>query len=110
MIAISKYGYGIPFNRLENLQAILGFPLSASTQWDKVEIGADKIYRVFEQLKIEGAQGHLLFNDDTTIKILELMKENEQDQKVRKGMFTTGIVSIQNHHKIARFYRSQSCR
>jgi hypothetical protein len=108
MIAISKYGYGIPFNRLENLQAILGFPLSASTQWDKVEIGADKIYRVFEQLKIEGAQGHLLFNDDTTIKILELMKENEQDQKVRKGMFTTGIVSIKNHHKIALFFTGRN--
>lgn len=33
MIALLKYGSGLPFNRLEQLQASLGVPLPASTQW-----------------------------------------------------------------------------
>ncbi len=37
MIALLKYGTGMPFNRLERLQAGLGIPLPASTQWDVVK-------------------------------------------------------------------------
>ncbi|MCP4589924.1 MAG: IS66 family transposase, partial [bacterium] len=36
MIALLKYGSGLPFNRLEGLQGSLGIPLPASTQWDIV--------------------------------------------------------------------------
>src|SRR5262249_10535049 len=36
MIALLKYGSGLPFNRLEGLQGHLGVPLPASTQWDIV--------------------------------------------------------------------------
>ena len=36
MIAVLKYGSGMPFNRAEKLQASLGIPLPASTQWDIV--------------------------------------------------------------------------
>ncbi|MGB2820956.1 MAG: IS66 family transposase, partial [Phycisphaerae bacterium] len=34
MMALLKYGSGLPFNRLEGLQGSLGIPLPASTQWD----------------------------------------------------------------------------
>src|SRR3982074_70086 len=34
MIALLKYGTGVPFKRLERLQGQLGMPLSAATQWD----------------------------------------------------------------------------
>jgi transposase len=40
MIALLKYGSGIPFNRLEALQESLGIPLPASTQWDIIEKNA----------------------------------------------------------------------
>ena len=36
MIALLKYGTGLPFNRFEGLQGNLGIPLPASTQWDIV--------------------------------------------------------------------------
>ena len=36
MIALLKYGSGMPFNRAEKLQEGLGIPLPASTQWDIV--------------------------------------------------------------------------
>jgi len=40
MIALLKYGTGMPFNRSQNLQESLGIPLPASTQWDIVEARA----------------------------------------------------------------------
>ncbi len=49
------------------------------------------------------AQGEIFHNDDTTIKILSLFKENKNDSPARKGMFTTGIVSIVDGRKIVLF-------
>src|SRR2546429_9874521 len=37
MIALLKYGSGLPFNRLERLQGNLGIPLPAATQWEIVK-------------------------------------------------------------------------
>lgn len=102
MIALLKYGSGLPFNRLEQLQASLGVPLPSSTQWDIVESIADKIHPAFTQLQFEAAQGQVVYNDDTIMKILELMKENENAR--RKGMFSSGILSTVNEGKIALFF------
>jgi len=105
MIALLKYGSGMPFNRIEQLQASLGVPLAASTQWEIVEQVADRIFPVYLEYNYQAAQGDLVHNDDTTTKILELMKENnEQDSSARKGIFTTGIVSITKDGQIALFY------
>ncbi len=41
MIAQLKYGSGVPFHRLEQLEAQLGIPLPAATQWEMAEEGAD---------------------------------------------------------------------
>ena len=96
MIANMKYGSGFPWYRMEKLQENLGIPLSASTQWDIVEKVADRIRPVFEELKKQAAQGEVIHNDDTIMKVLELMnppgKQSEQDQKKtgRSGVFTTG--------------------
>src|SRR5207253_8112559 len=37
MIALLKYGSGVPFYRLAGLEKNLGIPLPASTQWEIVE-------------------------------------------------------------------------
>jgi len=105
MIALLKYGSGMPFNRIEQLQASLGVPLAASTQWEVVEQVADRIFPVYLEHNYQAAQGHVVHNDDTTMKILELMKENnEQGSSERKGIFTTGIVSTTKNGPIALFY------
>jgi len=105
MIALLKYGSGMPFNRIEQLQACLGVPLAASTQWEVVEQVADRIFPVYLEHNYQAAQGHVVHNDDTTMKILELMKENdEQLSSERKGIFTTGIVSTTQNGQIALFY------
>jgi len=119
MIALLKYGSGMPFNRLEGLQRNLGIPLPASTQWEIVHAKARQIEPVFEELIRQAADGEVVFNDDTTIKILELMGERGRPEvsgeeaaegsqecsakKERTGTFTSGIISTREGHKIALF-------
>jgi len=73
MIALLKYGSGLPFHRLEGLQETLGIPLPASTQWDIVNAVAGTVEPAFNELIRQAAQGEVLHNDDTTVKILEFM-------------------------------------
>jgi len=117
MIALLKYGSGFPFYRLEGLQNSLGIPLPASTQWEIVEQIADKVYPAYEELIRQAAQGEVLHNDDTTVKILALMKGAPDQQSAdtgakgtdksdpaRSGVFTSGIVSVKEGRKIAVFF------
>ena len=94
MIALAKYGSGMPFFRLEGLQASLQVPLPAATQWEIVEEVARKVKPAWEALLTVAAQGTVLHNDDTSMTVLSLKKENEQpDAPERKGVFTSGIVA-----------------
>jgi transposase len=105
MMALLKYGAGMPFYRLEKLQQNLGIPTPSSTQFDQVEKGADKIYPAYKELERRAAQGQIVYNDDTPNKILELIKENKtKTEKERTGIFTTGIVSTSDDRKIAIFH------
>ena len=112
MIALLKYGAGTPFYRLEHLQGSLGIPLPASTQWEIVSEVAEVVEPVFLEFIRQAAQGKVLHNDDTTAKILALMKEakanNRQadsaEEPERKGVYTSGIISVGEEHKIALFF------
>ena len=119
MIGLLKYGSGMPFNRLEGLQGDLGIPLPASTQWDIIRAKAEKIAPAFEELIRQAAQGEVLHNDDTTVKILEFMGARakkqvlaedaaedaaEKETSDRRGMFTSGVVSTKEGRKIALFF------
>ena len=75
MIGLLKYGSGLPFNRLQGLQGDLEIPLPTSTQWDVVSTFAPLLNPAFEDLMREAAQGTILYNDDSTVKILTLMGE-----------------------------------
>jgi transposase len=121
MIALLKYGNGMPFNRGEHLQENLGIPLPASTQWDIVEAQAERAEPVFAELVRQAAQGDVVYNDDTAVKILELMGERarqaalaentatdpedatEEPGPDRTGLFTSGIVATAEGHKIVLF-------
>lgn len=118
MIALLKYGNGMPFHRMDGLQENLGIPLPASTQWDIVHVKAERIEPAFEELARQAADGDVVHNDDTNIKILELMDKRarqaalteastddsaKQKPSERSGMFTTGIVSTREGRRIALF-------
>jgi len=108
MVALLKYGGGLPFNRLEKLQDSIGVPLPASTQWEIVETTADKIHPVYSELIRQAAQGELLYNDDTTMKILSNLKEFEPDDETSgKGSFTTGVLAVRDERRMALFFTGQ---
>ena len=111
MIGLLKYGAGFPFNRLEKLEGNLGIPLPAATQWDLVKDACGKLEPVFDELIDQAAQGEVLHNDDTPMKILELMAENqEQTEKAlkRTGLFTSGIISKCGEQLIALFFTGRN--
>ena len=102
MIGLLKYGSGFPWYRLEGLEASLGTPLPASTQWEVVEEAAEVIRPAFDELIRQAAQGEVFYNDDTSMKILALARasprrvegeEEASSARERTGLFTSGIVS-----------------
>lgn len=106
MVALLKYGSGLPFHRLERLQESVGIPLPASTQWDIVRDTAGRIEPAYQELIRQAAQGEVLYNDDTSMTILTLMKESASDEQNsdRTGIFTSGIVSTREGRRIALFF------
>jgi hypothetical protein len=112
MIGLLKYGSGLPFNRLAGLQGHLDIPLPASTQWDIVKAVEGELAPAFAELIRQAAQGDVLHNDDTTVKILALMgtpPEARADQTgdvadERTGLFTSGVVALRDGHHVALFF------
>src|SRR4030095_1490956 len=104
MIAQLKYGSGVPFHRLEQLEAHLGIPMPAATQWDIVEEAAELIKPAGDELIRQAAQGEVLHNDDTSMRVLKL-KRPEGDE--RTGVFTSGIVSTGECRRIALFFNGR---
>jgi transposase len=105
VLVLGRYYLGVPLYRLEGYQAMVGVPVSDATQWDQIERVADCVYPVFEQLKTLAAQGEVIYQDDTHVRILSLMAENRQAQAEetpaeRTGMYTTGLVVQQGEHTI----------
>jgi len=110
MIGQLRYGSGLPFNRLEQLQQGMGIPLPAATQWELVRDGAELLRPVQEELIREAAQGTVLHNDDTPMTVLELIAKRREaalageETDGRTGVFTSGIVSMSQGHPIALFF------
>jgi transposase len=92
---------GVPFHRLEQLEAHLGIPMPAATQWDIVEEAAELIKPAGDEFIRQAAQGEVLHNDDTSMRVLKL-KRPEGDE--RTGVFTSGIVSTGEGRRIALFF------
>ncbi len=112
MIGLLKYGSGFPFNRLDRLQESCEIPLATSTQWDIVHATASLMTPAYDELIRQAAQGEVLHNDDTTVRILELMGErfrknppSEDDRDPgRTGLFTSGVVATNAGRRIALFF------
>src|SRR4051794_23624792 len=116
MIGLLKYGSGLPFNRLDGLQGDLGVPLPASTQWDIVHAVAADLAPAFAELIRQAAQGEVLHNDDTTVKILELMRDRARHEALagaatdasdcdeRSGLFTSGVVALRDGYRVVLFF------
>jgi transposase len=101
MIAMLKYGTGMPFNRMELLETQLGIPLPATTQWELMEQAAGLLKLILDELIRQAAQGSVVHNDDTGMRILKLLRNTDDG---RTGTFTSGIVSIWREWRIALYF------
>jgi hypothetical protein len=112
MLALCRYGVGLPHNRLERLQDNLQTPIPTSTQWAVLNDSAPLFAPVLEEMKKQAAQGDLLHNDDTYVRILSLMgkrraallAQGEWPDPKRTGLFTTAVVSVTQDKPIALFF------
>jgi transposase len=107
MLALLRYGAGTPFYRLEGLQACLNMPLPDATQWDIVSKAADGPRAVYGELIRQAAQGELLHNDDTPMRILALMGKRAEraanDDEKQRAVNTSGIVAVLGEHQMVLF-------
>jgi hypothetical protein len=75
--------------------------LPAATQWEVVEEAAELVKPARDELIRQAAQGEVVHNDDTSMKVLKLEREPGDE---RTGVFTTGIVSTGQGQKIALYF------
>jgi transposase len=99
--ALLKYGTGMPFHRLEQLEKHLGIPFPASVQWELMKRAAGSVRLVLNELIRQAAQGSVMHNDDTGMRILRLARNTDDG---RTGTFTSGIVSIWREWRIALYF------
>jgi len=114
-LALSRYFLSVPFYRLEAYQALVGVPVPDATQWDQVEGVADCAYPVFEHLVNQAAQGDLIYQDDTPVRMLSLIKENQEseaaaatDSSVRTGMQSTALVVESGGHTLCLYFSGRA--
>jgi len=118
-LVLSRYYLALPFYRLQGYQAMLGVPMPDATQWDQIEKVGDCGYVVFEHLESVAAQGELVHQDDTSVRILTLITENQaiwahaaarglSRSKERTGMFTTALVIKVGERLICLYYSGRA--
>jgi transposase len=113
VVVLGRYYLGVPLYRLEGYQAMVGVPVSDATQWDQIERVADCAYPVFEQLQTLAAQGEVIYQDDTHVRILSLMAENRRTQAEgssaeRTGMHTTALVAQHGAQTICLYFAGRA--
>jgi len=93
--------HGNALHRMERLEGQLGIPLPATTQWELMEAAAKSLKPALGELIRQAAQGGVVHNDDTGMRILQMARRRDDG---RTGTFTSGIVSISDGWKIALYF------
>jgi transposase len=113
VLALARYYLGVPWYRLESFQALVGVPVPDATQWDQVEEVGNCAHPIFTYLEKLGAQGEVIYQDDTPGRILALIEENQaaaaqaQDHRevpARTGMYTTALIVQVGERRICLYY------
>src|SRR5271156_2816210 len=107
MIALLRYGSGFPWYRLEGLQENMGIPLPSATQCEIVQESAAQIQPAGDELIRQAAQGGVVHNDDTSMRVLSLDRGAASDVDIaaeRTGVFTSGIVSIGEGYRVGLYF------
>jgi hypothetical protein len=103
LLGLLRYGTGLPMNRIEKLQSGFGIPLPVSTQWEILLEAAGLLMPIHAELVRQAAQGEVLHNDDTPMRILRATPKEG-----RKGTRTPAILSKLGTNRIALFITGQN--
>lgn len=109
MLVLLRYGAGLPMYRIAKWQTYFGVPLPPSTQWEQIVAVSEIPELIYEALWDLAAQGQLLHNDDTYMRVQSLRQEiaASQEESPRTGIFTTGIIAKVEQLQIALFITGQ---
>jgi transposase len=103
MIALLRYGSGVPWYRLQGLEKSLGIPLPVATQCEIVADTAVILQPALQELTRQAAQGEVVHNDDTSMRVLSLDRDPDIAPD-RTGVFTSGVIWIFQERRIALFF------
>jgi hypothetical protein len=96
----------VPFKRLERLESQLAMPLPAAVQWELMALGAKLLRPVLQELMRQAAQGSVLHNDDTGIRIVRLVRGTGDK---RTGTYCRNPEAISRDAPVAAPGCNQSC-
>jgi len=105
-IAIHHYYAGLPFKRIEMLQAAQGIPLADATQYDLMSRFYHSVAQpVMTELEKYAAEGSSLFFDDSSHRILEQIALNKSacSPGDKRSIHATAILSIYEGRRIYLF-------
>ena len=93
-IVIIRFLAATPGFRLAGLQRMCGIPLPISTIHERCVVVAEVLLPIYKEMEKDAANAKILYGDDTWLRILEMMKENEAKGKgERVGIQTTAVVA-----------------
>lgn len=110
LAVLMRFGTGVPMFRLAQLQASLGVPFPASTQWQLAAELAAVAQPVWQCLIRQAAQRSVIHNDDTPMRVASLRREpappagGDPVKRTRTGIFTTGILTGGSEPPVALFF------
>lgn len=97
VLAYLHYGMGLTYYGIERMQLTQGVPIPQSTQSELVASAAGPLFAITNHLQSVARECDLIIQDDTGVRILELIQENRTENPKRKGMYTTGFVVKTKH-------------
>lgn len=91
-LAYLHYGMGLTYYGIERMQSTQGVPIPQGTQSDLVASAVGPVFAVINHLRCVAREADLIIQDDTGVRIIELIRDNRENKPKRKGMYTTGFV------------------
>ena len=116
MLLVMHYFAGLPFKRLESLQAGWGIPMPDANQWTLADASADRLFPLYKALERHGVHNATALRiDDTGSMIIEVRREiraeiaalealGESTNDVRTGINATGVYLETEQGKVLLFF------
>lgn len=116
MLLVMHYFAGVPFKRLESLQAGWGIPMPHANQWSVADASAERLMPLYRALEKHGVQNAFTLKiDDTGSMIISVQREIRAEvaalealgssaDDVRTGINATGVYLETEQGKVLLFF------